>query len=122
MNLRAQTNPKAFRMINDSKFSRKLIQWDTGIQANRARDYIRAEVQLRSANTNGGIDSATENLKKIGKYTKHLKRAGYVGIAIDAGTAGYKASDAYEKRDVKGGNIEVGKGVGTIAGGVVSTS
>ena len=116
--LAAQTNPKAFRMINDSKFARKLIQWDTGIQANRARDYIRAEVQLRSANTNGGIDTAAESLKKIGKYSKYLKRAGYVGIAIDAGTATYKAYDAYEKGDVKGGNIEVGKGIGTIAGGV----
>lgn len=114
----AQQHPKPFRLLNDSSFARKLIYWDTGIKAGRARDYIRAEVQLRSASANGGIDSVANNLEKVGKVSKVLKGVGYVGIAIDATTAGAKAYDAYDKGDVKGGNVEVGKGVGTIAGGV----
>ena len=114
----AQQHAKAFRMLNNSKLARKLVYWDTGIKANRARDYIRAQVQLRSANLNGGIDAAAENLKKVGKFSKCLKAAGYIGIAIDATFAGVKAHDAYEKGDIKGGNVEVGKGVGSIALGV----
>lgn len=114
----AQQHPKPFRMLNDSRFARQLVYWDTGIKANRARDYISAQVQLRSADLNGGIDTAAENLKKVGRISKVLQRAGYVGIAIDATTAGVKAYDAYGKGDTKGGNVEVGKGVGSIAGGI----
>lgn len=114
----AQQHPKPFRLLNDSGYARKLVYWDTGIQAGRARDYIRAEVQLRSATTNGGIDSVASNLEKVGKISKILKGVGYVGIAIDATTAGVKAYDSYDKGDVKGGNVEVGKGVGSIAAGV----
>lgn len=114
----AQQHPKPFRMLNDSRFARQLVYWDTGIKANRARDYISAQVQLRSADLNGGIDAAAENLKKVGKVSKWLKRAGVVGIAIEGGAAYLKASDAYSKGDAKGGNIEVGKGVGSIALGV----
>ena len=111
----AQQHPKPFRMLNDSRFARQLVYWDTGIKANRARDYISAQVQLRSADLNGGIDAAAENLKKVGKFSKWLKRAGVVGIAIEGGATYLKASDAYSKGDAKGGNIEVGKGVGSIA-------
>lgn len=114
----AQQHPKPFRLLNDSSYARKLVYWDTGIQAGRARDYIRNEVQLRSATVNGGIDSVASNLEKVGKISKVLKGVGYVGIAIDATTAGVKAYDAYDKGDIKGGNVEVGKGVGSIAGGV----
>jgi len=95
-----------------------LIQWDTGIKANRARDYIRAEVQLRSANANGGIDAAADNLRKVGTLSKVLKGTGYVGLAIEGGTTFVNAHAAYSKGDIKGGNIEVGKGVGGIAAGV----
>ncbi len=114
----AHKRPKPFRLLNDSNFARHLIQWDTGIKANRARDYIRAEVQLRSANVNGGIDTAAENLKRVGKLSKALKGAGYVGIVIDATMSGAKAHAAYSKGDIKEGNVEVGKGVGSIVGGV----
>lgn len=115
----AQQHPKPFRLLNDSSYARKLIYWDTGIQAGRARDYIRAEVQLRSATVNGGIDSVADNLEKVGKVSKVLKGVGYVGIAIDATTAGVKAYDAYDKGDIKGGNVEVGKGLGSVGGGVL---
>lgn len=115
----AQQHPKPFRLLNDSSYARKLIYWDMGIQAGRARDYIRSEVQLRSATANGGIDVAAENLKKVGKISKVLKGAGYVGILIDAGTTGVKAYDAYDKGDIKGGNVEVGKGVGSIGFGLL---
>lgn len=111
----AKQHPKAFRMLNDSKIARQLVYWDTGIKANRARDYISAQVQLRSADLNGGIDTAAEKLKKVGEVSKWLKRAGWVGIVIEGGTTYLKASDAYGKGDAKGGNIEVGKGVGSIA-------
>lgn len=114
----AQQHPKPFRLLNDSSYARKLIYWDTGIQAGRARDYIRAEVQLRSATVNGGIDSVADNLEKVGKVSKVLRGVGYVGIAIDATTAFVKAYDSYDKGDTKGGNVEVGKGAGSIAGGV----
>lgn len=113
----AQQHPKPFRLLNDSSYARKLIYWDTGIQAGRARDYIRAEVQLRSATVNGGIDSVADNLEKVGKVSKVLRGVGYVGIAIDATTAFVKAYDSYDKGDTKGGNVEVGKGAGSIAGG-----
>lgn len=105
-------------MLNDSKIARKLVYWDTGIKANRARDYISAQVQLRSADLNGGIDTAAENLKKVGKISEWLKRAGWVGVVIEGGTTYLKASDAYSKGDTKGGNIEVGKGTGSIVGGL----
>jgi hypothetical protein len=114
----AQKHNKPFRLLNDSKFARQLVYWDTGIKANRARDYISAAVQLRSANLNGGIDSAAENLKKVGRISKVLRGAGYVGIAIDGVSSGLKARDAYSKGDTKGGNIEVGKGAGSIVGGL----
>lgn len=48
-----------------------------------------------------------------------LKGVGYVGIAIDATSAGVKAYDAYDKGDIKGGNVEVGKGLGSVGGGVL---
>lgn len=79
---------------------------------------IRAEVQVRSANLNGGIDAAAENLKKVGKASTFLKRAGYVGVAIDAAAAGINAHAAYKSGDTKAGNVEVGKGVGSIAFGI----
>lgn len=114
----ANSKPKSFKLLNDSSFARQLIRWDNGIKANRARDYIRAEVQVRSANLNGGIDAAAENLKKVGKASIFLKRAGYVGIAIDAAAAGINAHAAYKSGDTKAGNVEVGKGVGSIAFGI----
>lgn len=112
------THTKSYRLFNDSSFARKLIQWDTGIKAGKARDYIHFEVQARSTQLNGGISSVTQNLNNVGKYTRYLKRAGYVGIAIDAGMTTVKAHDAYSHGDIKGGNIEVGKGVGSIGGGL----
>lgn len=114
----AQRHPKAYKLLNDSSLARHLLQSDTGITANRARDYIRQEVQLRSANANGGIGSATTNLRQVGKFSKCLRRAGYVGVAIDATSSGFKAHSAYTSGDVQGGNIEVGKGVGSLVGGV----
>lgn len=113
----AHNRSKPFRLLNDSNFARQLIQWDTGIKANRARDYIRAEVQLRSANANGGIDAAADNLRKVGTLSKVLKGTGYVGLAIEGGTTFFNAHAAYSNGDIKGGNIEVGKGVGGIAAG-----
>ena len=114
----AHTKPKAFKLLNDSSFARQLIRWDDGIKANRARDYIRTEVQVRSANLNGGIDAAAEGIKKAGKISKFLKGTGYVGIAIDATSTGINAHAAYKSGDTKAGNIEVGKGVGSIAFGI----
>jgi hypothetical protein len=114
----AQANPKQFQLLNNSSYARKLVYWGTGIKAGRARDYIHASVQLRSATANGGIENLTRNLDDVGKYSKFLKGAGYVCIAVDATTSGVKAYDAYDKGDVKGGNVEVGKGLGSIAGGV----
>lgn len=109
---------KSYRLLNDSSFARKLIQWDSGIKAGKARDYIHMGVQARSVQFNGGISSVAQNLDDVGKYTRYLKRAGYVGIAIDAGMTTVKAHDAYSHGDVKGGNIEVGKGLGSIGGGL----
>lgn len=112
------TQTKQYKLFNDSALARKLIHWDTGIKAGKSRDYIRHEVQARSAKLNGGISTVAQNLDDVGKYTRYLKRAGYVGIAIDAGMTTVKAHDAYTHGDTKGGNIEVGKGVGSIGGGV----
>jgi hypothetical protein len=113
----AQQHPKAFRLLNDSSLARQLLQRDTGIKANRARDYIRQEVQLRSANANGGIDAAANSIRDVDRYSKWLKRTGYVGIALEVGTTGARAIHAYDKGDIKGGNVAIGKGAGSIAGG-----
>lgn len=111
----AQSHPKQFRLLNDSAYARKLIYWDTGIKANRARDYINAQVQLRSART---VDDLSLRLAQAGKFSRLLRTAGYVGVVIDAGVAGIKAHDSYSKGDVRNGNIEAGKGVGSILFGV----
>jgi hypothetical protein len=111
----AQAYPKEFRLLNESSLARKLVRWDTGIQANRARDYVQHAVRLRSAASNGGIQNVATNLGNVGKYSKILKRVGYVGIAIEAGSTVVSAQDAYSRGDIKGGNVEVGKGVGSIA-------
>jgi len=116
----AQQHPKAFRLLNDSSLARQLLQRDTGIKANRARDYIRQEVQLRSANANGGINGVAESLGKVERYSKALRRAGYVGIALDLGSTTVKAYDAYSKGDTAAGNVEVGKGLGSVAGGAAT--
>lgn len=116
----AHAHPKQFKLLNDSAYARKLVYWDTGIKANRARDYIAQAVQLRSASTNGGINQFSTNLSQIGKFSKILRGAGYIGIALDAGSSAIKAHDAYSKGDVSGGNIEVGKGVGSIVGGAAA--
>lgn len=114
----AQKHPKVFKLLNDSSLARQLIQWDTGIKANRARDYVRSEVQLRSAGVGGGIDTAADSIKQMERYSKVLRHAGIVGIALEASTTGAKAYDAYNKGDIKGGNTAVGKGAGSIAGGL----
>jgi len=113
----AQQHPKAFRLLNDSSLARQLLQRDTGIKANRARDYIRQEVQLRSANANGGIDAAANSIRDVDRYSKWLKRAGVVGVTIELGTTGARAYDAYSKGDTKGGNVEIGKGLGGVVFG-----
>jgi hypothetical protein len=59
-----------------------------------------------------------DNLGHAGKYASVLRRAGHVGVLIEVGTTYAKASDAYDRGDVKGGNVAVGKGVGSIVGGV----
>jgi len=114
----ASTAPKPFKMLDNSSMARQLLSLDTGIKADRARDYIQAAVQVRDPRLNGGISAATDSLGNVGKYSTILKRAGYVGIAIDVGNTSVKAHDAYSKGDVKGGNIEVGKGIGSVAGGI----
>jgi hypothetical protein len=113
----AQANPKQFALLNDSSLARKLVQWDTGIQAGRARDYIRHDIQLRSATINGGVAQVAVNLSKLKQVGTYVKGAGYVGIALEALASGAKAHDAYGRGDVKGGNVELGKGVGSIVGG-----
>lgn len=114
----AHTAPKPFKLLNDSKMARQLVYWDTGIKADRARDYIQSAVQLRDPKLNGGIPGVADSLENVGKYSTVLRRAGHVGVVIEAGTTFVKASDAYEKGDVKGGNVAVGKGVGSIALGL----
>ena len=114
----ATTAPKPFKLLNDSSMARQLVYWDTGIKADRARDYIDAAVQLRDPKLNGGIPGVADNLGNVGKYSTVLKRAGHVGVLIEVGTTYTKASDAYERGDVKGGNVAVGKGVGSVVGGL----
>ena len=115
----AHAHPKQFKLLNDSAYARKLVYWDTGIKANRVRDYINLEVQVRSTVAGGEIRNLTESLIRVGRYSLLLKRAGYIGIAIDVGSTAIRAHDAYSKGDIRQGNIEVGKGIGSVGGGIL---
>ena len=113
----AQNATQAYKLIDGSTLAQRLIAWDTGIQGDSVRSYIREEARVRSANFQKSIANYAQNLDEVAKYSKWLKRGGYVGMAVEVGMSGYKAYDAYQKGDNKKAIEEIGQGVGGLIGG-----
>ena len=106
-----------YKLMDGSTLAQKLLAWDTGIQGDSVRSYIKQEARVRHADFQKGIVNYAERLDEVGKYSKWLKRGGYVGMIIDGGMSGYKAYDAYQKGDTKKAIEEVGQGAGGLFGG-----
>ena len=116
----AQNATQAYKLIDGSTLAQRLIAWDTGIQGDSVRSYIREEARVRSANFQKGIANYAERLDEVGKYSKWLKRGGYVGMAIETGMSGKKMYDAYEKGDTKQVIEEGGQLAGSLGGGALA--
>jgi hypothetical protein len=112
-----QNASRAYKLMDGSTLAQKLLAWDTGIQGDSVRSYIRQEARVRHADFQKGIANYAERLEEVSKYSKWLKRGGYVGMAVDIGMSGYKAFDAYQHGDSKKAIEEIGQGAGGLIGG-----
>jgi hypothetical protein len=111
-----QNASKAYQMM-DGAVARKLFEWDTGIQADKARDFISQEARVRQVNYQKGITNIADEMATVGKYSKWLKAGGTVGIVLEVGVSGYKFNEAREKGDNKGMITETGQLAGSLGGG-----
>ena len=105
--------------MDGSTLAQKLMAWDTGIQGDSVRSYISQEARVRHADFQKGITHYAESLDEVAKYSKWLKRGGYVGMAIETGISAKKMYDAYEKGDTKKVIEEGGQLVGSLGGGAL---
>ena len=105
--------------MDGSTLAQKLMAWDTGIQGDSVRSYISQEARVRHADFQKGISRYAQGLDEVAKYSKWLKRGGYVGMAIETGISAKKMYDAYEKGDTKKVIEEGGQLVGSLGGGAL---
>ena len=103
--------------MDGSTLAQKLMAWDTGIQGNSVRSYISQEARVRHADFQKGISRYAQGLDEVAKYSKWLKRGGYVGMTIETGISAKKMYDAYEKGDTKKVIEEGGQLGGSLIGG-----
>ena len=112
-----QNASRAYKLMDGSTLAQKLMAWDTGIQGNSVRSYISQEARVRHADFQKGISRYAQGLDEVAKYSKWLKRGGYVGMTIETGISAKKMYDAYEKGDTKKVIEEGGQLVGSLGGG-----
>ena len=112
-----QNASRAYKLIDGSTLAQKLIAWDTGIQGDSVRSFIREEARVRHAQFQKGIANFAQNLDEVAKYSTWLKRGGYVGMVVETGVSAKKMYDAYEKGDTKKVIEEGGQLVGSLGGG-----
>ena len=112
-----QNASRAYKLIDGSTLAQKLIAWDTGIQGDSVRSFIREEARVRHAEFQKGIARFAQNLDEVAKYSTWLKRGGYVGMVVETGVSAKKMYDAYEKGDTKKVIEEGGQLVGSLGGG-----
>ena len=103
--------------MDGSTLAQKLMAWDTGIQGDSVRSYINQEARVRHADFQKGISRYAQGLDEVAKYSKWLKRGGYVGMTIETGISAKKMYDAYEKGDTKKVIEEGGQLGGSLIGG-----
>ena len=114
-----QNASRAYKLMDGSTLAQKLMAWDTGIQGNSVRSYISQEARVRHADFQKGISRYAQGLDEVAKYSKWLKRGGYVGMTIETGISAKKMYDAYEKGDTKKVIEEGGQLVGSLGGGAL---
>ena len=112
-----QNASRAYKLIDGSTLAQKLIAWDTGIQGDSVRSFIREEARVRHAQFQKGIANFAQNLDEVAKYSTWLKRGGYVGMVVETGVSAKKMYDAYEKGDTKKVIEEGGQLLGSLGGG-----
>lgn len=112
-----QNASRAYKLMDGSTLAQKLMAWDTGIQGDSVRSYINQEARVRHADFQKGISRYAQGLDEVAKYSKWLKRGGYVGMTIETGISAKKMYDAYEKGDTKKVIEEGGQLVGSLGGG-----
>ena len=112
-----QNASRAYKLMDGSTLAQKLLAWDTGVQGDSVRSYISQEARVRHADFQKGISRYAQGLDEVAKYSKWLKRGGYVGMAIETGISAKKMYDAYEKGDTKKVIEEGGQLGGSLIGG-----
>ena len=115
----AENASRAYKLIDGSTLAQKLIAWDTGIQGDSVRSFIREEARVRHAEFQKGIARFAQNLDEVAKYSTWLKRGGYVGMVVETGVSAKKMYDAYEKGDTKKVIEEGGQLLGSLGGGAL---
>ena len=113
-----QNASRAYKLMDGSTLAQKLLAWDTGVQGDSVRSYIRQEARVRHADFQKGIANYAERLEEVSKYSKWLKRGGWVSMGIDGVTALYKSGDALADGNNKKAVEEIGQGAGAIGGGI----
>ena len=113
---------KSIKLFDGSKVGKALFTKETGLLSDSAKTIIKEEAQVRSASNLKNVDSG---LGKISKARQALRGAAVIGVVVDAGIAGYKAYDKYQKGDIHGAKVEAARGaagsvVGLAAGGAAT--